>query len=507
MDFEVIIGGGGPTGLMLACELRLCGVRVAVLERLAEPSGLSKAFGFHVRSVETLAYRGLLERFTDGNEHAALARYVHFAAFPLDLSGISSSHPHALGILQARTEAILEGRAQEVGVEIRRGHGVSDLRQDAEGVTVDVSGPAGLYQLRTAYLVGCDGARSAVRERAGIGFPGTGPTLLTRMGDVSLPNELVDKKGLQVPGRGSIPFGIHRTDTGMFTVSPLGPGYYRLSSTEWGAQPDGDQPTLDELRSSIHRVLGIELPMSDPRWVTRFNDSTRQADRYRAGRVLVAGDAAHVHFPSGGQGLNMGIQDAVNLGWKLAAQVRGWAPAGLLDTYDSERRPVGARILSFTRSQVALLSPGAHTTALREIFSRMLENPDVRHDIVERTAQVDTRYDVGVGDEQNPLLGRWAPDLQLRTAQGSTRVAQLLQKARGVLLILAEGTNLETVASGWADRIDTLSAREEKAPPAAALLIRPDGYVAWASDPDASPTVIEQGLRRALTRWFGGALS
>jgi 2-polyprenyl-6-methoxyphenol hydroxylase-like FAD-dependent oxidoreductase len=507
MDFEVIVAGGGPTGLMLACELRLGGVRVAVLERLAEPTGLSKAFGFHVRSVETLAYRGLLERFTAGNEHASLGRLVHFAAFPLDLSGIDSSHPYSLGILQARTEAILEARARELGVEVRRGHTVDDLAQDDEGVTVHVRGPDGPHPLRAAYLVGCDGAHSAVRERAGIGFPGSGPTLLTRMGDVSLPGELTEAAGLRLPQIGAIPFGLHRTDPGMFSASPLGRGVYRLSSTEWGAPADAraERPTLDELRASLRRVLGVDLPLGEAQWVTRFNDATRQADRYRAGRVFVAGDAAHIHFPSGGQGLNMGLQDAVNLGWKLAAQVHGWAPPGLLDTYDGERRPLGARVLTFTRSQVALLAPGAHTTALRELFGQLLHVPEVKRHVVERTAQIDTRYAVAPpGTEPHPLAGAWAPDLELTTASGSTRVAHLMHRARGILLDLGDRPHLPAIGSAWADRVDTVSARVAgRSAPAAALLIRPDGYVAWAVDADRDEATADGSLREALEMWFG----
>ena len=508
MEFDVIVSGGGPTGLMLASELRLAGVRVAVLERLAQPTGLSKALGFHVRSVETLAYRGILERFTAGNQTAFLGRFIHFAGLPLDCSDIESSTPYALGILQARTEAILEARATELGAEIRRGHRVQDVRQDGNGVTVEVAGPENGYQLRAAYVVGCDGAHSVVRQRAGIGFLGSPATLLARMGDVSLSNDVVTAAGVQIPGLGQVAFGIHRTEAGMFTVSPLGrDGVYRVSSTEWGATADDEAPTLDELRASVRRVLGTDLPMQDPRWVTRFTDATRQAERYRAGRLLIAGDAAHIHFPSGGQGLNMGLQDAVNLGWKLAAQLRGWGPPELLDTYDGERRPLGARVLSFTRSQVALLRPGAHTTALRELFVSILRHPEARREIVQRTAQVDTRYDMDEGAGQHPLVGRWAPDLVLRSAGGRTRVSALGSSARGVILLLGEGSNLKRAAAGWADRVDVVSAETEGPPPAPALVIRPDGYVAWAAGGDEAPATQEQGLRRALARWFGSAPS
>jgi 2-polyprenyl-6-methoxyphenol hydroxylase-like FAD-dependent oxidoreductase len=488
---------------MLACELRLWGVRVAVLEQLAEPTGLSKAFGFHVRSVETLAYRGLLERFTS-DKHAALRGFAQYAAFPIDLQGIDSPHPYSLAIVQARTEAILEERARELGVEIRRGHAVADLREEGDAVVITVRRPSGDYSLRASYLVGCDGARSVVRERAGIRFVGSDPTLLTRMGDVSLPAACIEPRGVRVPGVGSIPFGLHRTEHGLFSASPLAAGGYRISSTEWGKHEYSSTPlTLDELQSSIRRVLGADLPMSEPQWLTRFNDTTKQAERYRVGRVLVAGDAAHVHFPSGGQGLNMGVQDAVNLGWKLAAQIQRWAPEGLLDTYDSERRPLGARVLRFTRSQVALLGPGAHTTALREVFAEMLEHADIKRLIVERTAQVDTHYEMPGESGSHPLLGRWAPDLELTTASGNTRVAALMHHARGLFVDLTEQPRLRALAARWSDRVDVVAGRGAGKLPANAMLVRPDGYVAWALSDGEPSERAESRLATTLTTWFG----
>jgi 2-polyprenyl-6-methoxyphenol hydroxylase-like FAD-dependent oxidoreductase len=336
MTVDVVIAGGGPTGLMLASELRLGGATVVVLERLPAPTGLSKALGLFGRAVQILNYRGLLERLGGGfAPPAAYTRFAHLGGIPLDAGQLIDSAPPGyfpppVPARQAQVEEVLEERARELGTEIRRGHEVVDLSQNEENVAVDVRGPEGPYRLVARYLVGCDGGRSFVRKRAGIGFPGTEPTTVSRFGDVTLDE----------PDR--VPRGMLRTATGGFTVFPLGEGIHRVVASEWGPDTDRDTPpTLDELRASVRRVLGTDVAMSQPRWLSRFTDAARQADRYRVGRVLVAGDAAHIQLPAGGPGLTTGLQDAVNLGWKLAGQIQGWAPPGLLDTYHAERHPPG----------------------------------------------------------------------------------------------------------------------------------------------------------------------
>jgi 2-polyprenyl-6-methoxyphenol hydroxylase-like FAD-dependent oxidoreductase len=501
---EVVVVGAGPTGLMLASELSLMGVTVTELERLPEPTGLSKALGLWPRSQDTLDLRGLLERF-DGRPVPA----VNFAAFTVEMPRLESSHPHGLAIPQARIEELLEGRARELGAEIRRGHELSGLHQEEATVVIDVQGPDRAYQMRAGYLVGCDGAHSVVRHAAGIGFPGTGPTVSAVLGDVRLPQSMEGAFSSGSSGFG-LRAGITRTETGIFAAVPLEPGIVRLTAIEWGRPAvDHNVPvTLGELQDAIRRVLGEELPMSDPRWLSRYNDSARQAERYRNGRVLLAGDAAHVHFPFGGQGLNMGLQDAANLGWKLAATVHGWAPPGLLDTYHAERHPVGERVLMNTRAQVTLSVPGEQVTALRELFSQLLAQEQVRRYIVEMITAVDIRYDMGNGDsERQPLVGRWAPDLPLVTADGRIRVAQLMHSGKGMLLDLAGRTAVRNVAVHWADRVDVVTARcADGHPPAAdMLLIRPDGYVAWVTASEEPDGEAQSGLRRALVTWFGVA--
>jgi 2-polyprenyl-6-methoxyphenol hydroxylase-like FAD-dependent oxidoreductase len=497
MTPDVVIAGGGPTGLMLAAELRLAGVPALVLERLPEPTGLSKALGLQGRAVEALDYRGLLERFRDGIPPLDLAPFAHFGMIPLDLRRLKGSPPKFLFIQQARVEQLLEERARELGAEIRRGHELVGLHQDGEAVTVDVRGPGGDYRLRTRFLVGCDGGRSVVRKGAVIAFPGTEPTTLLRLGDVKLPADVAQPGHAASRGAARLP------------VVPLGAGYYRVITTEpYPPSLDRGAPmTLDELRESVRRVSGVDLPMSEPRWLSRFTDASRQAERYRAGRVLLAGDAAHVHLPAGGPGLSTGLQDAMNLGWKLAAEVRGWAPPDLLDTYHAERHPAGRRVLMHTRAQGVLAGPGEHVAALRELFAELLEQEQTLRHIADLLQGADTRYDMRDGGaERHPLLGRWAPDRPLLTADGETRVAQLMRRARGVLLDLAGRAALREVAAGWADRVDVVAARcAEQDPPADALLIRPDGYVAWVAAPGEPDAEARCGLRRALTSWFGAA--
>jgi 2-polyprenyl-6-methoxyphenol hydroxylase-like FAD-dependent oxidoreductase len=481
MDPEVVIVGSGPVGLTLAIELRLHGVRALVLERLAEPTGLSKALGLIGRSVETLDNRGLLGRF-----HARGAvptpGMLHFSMIPLDPAKIDGLGLRAVFIQQAVTEEVLTAIAAERGVQILRGHAVSALDQDESGVTLQVSGPDGERRVRAAYVVGCDGGTSVVRKQAGIGFPGIAPSFLLRLGDVTLADDLTpqDIPGLRVP------------------FVPLGAGYYRVIVTE--PYPDGldrDTPmSLDELRASIRRVNGTDVPVSGARWLSRFTDSSRLADSYRAGRVLLAGDAAHIHLPAGGPGLNTGLMDAFNLGWKLAAQVRGWAPPQLLDSYSTERRAEGERVLLHTRAQGALLGYGDNerVAALREVLRQLFQfDEPVRH-LVSLMYALDTRYPTGC---EHPLAGRWAP--ALTGAAGTGPAAS----GRGVLIDFTGAGSIAAEARGWSDRVDHVAADPEPSssgPAPAALLIRPDGYVAWAAAPGYPDT---DGLRRALMTWFG----
>jgi 2-polyprenyl-6-methoxyphenol hydroxylase-like FAD-dependent oxidoreductase len=485
VDADVVIAGAGPTGLMLACELRLAGIQPVVLERLAQPTGLSKALGLIGRAVDTLDYRGLLGRFQD-QAAVAIPHAAHFALIPLDLTKAGDLGLRGVLIQQAATEEILNSRAQELGVQIRRGCELTALTQDADGVRVQFTGPDGDGTLHARYLVGCDGGGSTVRQQASIDFPGLPPASLLRLGDVTLepgvtPADLPD---LRVP------------------VIPLGGGFYRVITTEpFSAETDRRSPmTLEELRASIRRVNGRDLPITGTRWVSRFTDASRQAASYRAGRVLVAGDAAHIHLPAGGPGLNTGLQDAVNLGWKLAAQIHGWAPPGLLDSYHRERHPEGERVLLHTRAQGALIlaSSDGRTAALRELVAQLLQYQQPLRHLISLMYGLDTRYDTGTADP-HPLAGRWAPNLALTAPGGATSVAELLQSGHGVLLDLTPDGGFARAGHGWQDRIDIRTARCPS-PPAAALLIRPDGYVAWAAATDTQDT---STLHDALATWFG----
>ena len=485
MDADVVIAGAGPTGLMLACELQLAGVRPVVLERLTEPIGLSKALALVGRSVDTLDYRGLLERF-HARAAVAIPNAAHFALIPLDLGNLGDLGLRGVFIQQAATEEILRGYAHELGVQIRTGCELTALHQDTDGVNVEINGPQGHGQLRARFVVGCDGGASTVRKQAGIDFPGLPPTVLLRLGDVTLEGDVTPD---QIPDA-QVP------------LIPLGSGFYRVITTEpYQAGLDRDAPmTLDELRASIRRVNGRDLPISGTRWVSRFTDSSRQAARYRAGRILLAGDAAHIHLPAGGPGLNTGLQDAVNLGWKLAAEVRGWAPPGLLDTYHTDRHAEGERVLLHTRAQGALIGSlgDGRVAALREVLRQLLQYEQPQRHLVSLMYALDTRYDAGTANP-HPLAGRWAPNLALTTPAGASSVAELLRPARGVLLDLTENSSLAGNGHGWKDRVDIIAAHCT-APPAAALLIRPDGYVAWAASPGDPDN---DGLRHALTTWFG----
>ncbi|MFH8480828.1 FAD-dependent monooxygenase [Streptomyces sp. NPDC018055] len=501
MEYDVVVAGSGPVGLTLACELRLAGVRVLVVDRLTEPAGHDRAGVLHTRTVECLDIRGLLDRFEDGADTVSGLPFAGIFSKGLDHGTLDTGHPYSLLVPQSRTEELLAARAAELGVPIRRGHEVVALRQDPDGVSVGIRTADGHHEVRARYLVGCDGGRSTVRRLAGIPFPGFPASVSAMIGYVTLPEKDVPRRW-------------QRTPAGVVVLAfPSEGGTGRVVVIEYGREhPSPQDPvTLEELRAGVRRVYGRELGLTEPvAWMSRFSDATRQAERYRSGRVLLAGDAAHIHFPIGGQGLNTGVHDAMNLGWKLAAEIGGWAPEGLLDSYHEERHRAGARVLTYTRAQLALMNPDEHhVTALREVFEELLGLQDTNRLLTAALNGVDVRYggtaeeggppDGGDGPEpRHPLDGLFAPDLVLEGGQGSGRLAELLHTGRGVLLDLTEGGTPAKAARPWGHRIDVVRARCPAGAPAAALLVRPDGHVAWAADDGT-----ERGLRDALARWFG----
>ncbi|MEU6482190.1 monooxygenase [Streptomyces sp. NPDC047017] len=501
MNTDVIVVGAGPTGLMLACELALAGVRTRVLERRTEPQRNSRALSLHPRSVELMDQRGLLDRFLP------LGRTMpgwHFAGLrtQLDFSALDSRHGYTLFLAQARTEAILEERAHELGVEISRGYETLGVSQDGGGVEVEVRVPGGGTEtVRALYAVGCDGGRSVVRQAVRIGFPGTDETLTGVLGDFAV----VDPQ----------PGALDAARARGVIVAPLEEGLTRFVylDPERIRVPAREPVTLEEFRTSLTRVTGSDCGVAEPRWLSRFGNATRLAESYRSGRVLLAGDAAHIHFPAAGQGLNTGLQDAMNLGWKLAAAVRGWAPPGLLDSYDGERRPVGRSVTENTEVQTLLAEltlvsqyqrPAA---ALRGLLDQLLGMAEVNRRLADQVSALGTHYPAA-DPGADPLVGRRMPDVGL-TAAGSEaiRVYELLTHGRFVLLALTGDPALrEAVGAGWGSRVTavTVDKYDEHADldGVTEVLVRPDGHVAWATRTTDGDARGDERVQ-ALTTWAG----
>ncbi|MEV7989186.1 rifampin monooxygenase [Micromonospora sp. NPDC085948] len=471
LTFDVIIVGCGPTGAMLAAELRLHEVRVLVLEKETEPASFVRIVGLHMRSLELMAMRGLLDRVLPHGRRRPAAGFFAAIAKPAP-KNLDSAYAYLLGIPQPVIVNVLEERALELGAQVRHGCAVTDVQQDDEGVTVLL---ADGERLRSRYLVGCDGGRSTVRKLLGVGFPGEPTRTETLMGEmkVGMPPEEV---AATVAALGEAPQ--------RFWLRPFGEGVYSVLVPAAGVSDRTGPPTLEDFQQQLRSIAGTDFGVHSPRWLSRFGEATRLAERYRVGRVLLAGDAAHIHPPIGGQGLNLGVQDAVNLGWKLAGRIRGWAPDELLDTYQAERRPVAEDVLDNTRAQTELLSTEPGPRAVRRLLTELMDFDEVNRYLLEKITAVAIRYDFGEGPD---LLGRRLGDVALK--QGN--LYGLLHRGRGLLLDRTE----RLTVGGWSDRVDHL------ADPTAALdvpgvLLRPDGHVAWIGDD-------QESLDDHLSRWFG----
>ena len=480
-EHAVVIAGGGPTGVMLAGELALAGVDVAIVERSASRDlGGSRAGGLHSRTIEVLEQRGIADRFLAEGQ---AMQVQSFAGIPLDISDFPTRHNYGLALWQNHFERILAAWVGELGVPIAREREVTGFAQDDTGVDVEL---ADGESLRTKYLVGCDGGRSLIRKAAGIDFPGWDPSISSLLAEVEVSEEPE--------------WGIRHDDNGTQAIGRLDDGRARVVVSQRYAGQTGE-PTLRDLSEALVAVWGTDYGVHSPTSISRFTDMTRQAASYREGRVLLAGDSAHVHYPVGGQGLNIGVQDAVNLGWKLAQVVRGTSPESLLDTYQPERYPVAARVLQNTMAQTVLTRSDARLDALRDLVSELLSLDEPRKRFAGMISGLDIHYDLGEG---HPLVGRRMPDLDLVTAGGAVRVFNLLHDARPVLIDLGEPGSVDIAP--WVDRVQLVNAEHDgtwelpvvgAVPAPTAVLVRPDGHVAWVGEHTHA------GLADALTSWFG----
>jgi 2-polyprenyl-6-methoxyphenol hydroxylase-like FAD-dependent oxidoreductase len=493
-EHAVVIAGGGPTGLMLAGELALAEVDIAIVERrVSQELAGSRSGGLHSRTIEVFDQRGIADRFLAEGQ---VAQVAGFAFNVLDISDFPTRHNYGLGLWQNHIERILAGWVDELRVTFYRSREVTGFVQDETGVDIALSDG---QSLRTKYLVGCDGGRSVIRKAAGIEFPGWDPTTSSLIAEAEVTEE--PELGIHHDDLGTHAFGRLEYEIRDGEVVYAHEGPVGVMVTE--GHPGTSEPTLHDLSEALIAVYGTDYGIHSPTWISRFTDMTRQAASYRNGRVLLAGDAAHVHSPAGGQGLNTGVQDAVNLGWKLAQVVKGISPPSLLDTYEAERHPVAARVLQNTMAQTALMRPAdARLDALRKTVSELLTMDEPRKRLAGMLSGLDIHYDLGEG---HPLLGRRMPDLDLDTANGPLRVFTLLHDARPVLLNLGEPGCLDITP--WADRVQ-MSDAEYVGPwelpvlgavaAPTATLIRPDGHVAWVGENQT-----QAGLRDALTTWFG----
>lgn len=505
MDADVIVVGAGPTGLMLARELGPTGVSTVVLERRLEPNEVPKAGGLSGQILPLLHYRGLLERFRAASTAPEPAPKFPFGGLHVDFTGLDDPPMRAMPIPQPRLEQLLAESTAEVGVRLHRGHEVVGVHQDDAGVTLEVIGPDGPHQMTARFVVGCDGSRSRIRELAGIAFPGVTYPEVQRLAQVTRPESVTLLEGgdLDVQGVGRVPWGFTWTERGLFAVSPVGSDSLSVfTSEEEQNDYDDDVPmTVAELRDSVRRVLGTDLSFVGAGRLTRFTFHARQAETYRDGRVLLAGDAAHL-FPAPGVGLNAGMIDAVNLAWKLAGAIAGWAPAGLLDTFDAERRLASERTMLHTRAQVALRrghDPAAE--ALRDLFTELTGDEQPLRRLGALMAGTDIRYPMP-GGAVHPLAGTFAPTVTIHTKQGLTSVADLVHTARPALVLLTHRPDLRHVAEGWADRVDVHGVTTDHRP-ADALLIRADAHIAWAAGLGEPHETAAPALREALVSWFG----
>ncbi len=500
-DADIVIAGAGPTGLMLARELALAGVRPLVLDQQVGPSAEPKANGLVGQVIRLIDMRGLYHELGGAPGAPAPIPGYTFSGIPLSFEGIADNPMYALMVPQPRVVSVLDRHVREMGVDLRWGHSVSGLTQHPDHVTLAVAGPDGPYELTARFLVGADGGRSQIRKWAGIEFPGVTSDVIMRLAHVSLPDQFRTPEGwFEIPGYGRLPFGHNRCQDGMVVFAAFEAGRQLIGTLEYGGPKASDDApvTLQEVADSVRRVLGADVPMTPPSGpgphaLRRINgQNTRQADRYRAGNIFLVGDAAHVHSAMGGPGLNLGLQDAVNLGWKLAAVSQGSAPDALLDTYHAERYPVGERVMTQSLAQTALMAPGDEVTALRGLFGELVQQRDVAAHLAQTLAGSDTRYDIG---DDHRFSGRFVPELMLTSGQ---RVADLMHTAQPTLLDLAGGFFANAVAGDQAGVRSVVATSPSTT--AAALLIRPDGYVAWAAD-STTDTDLHR-LREAMSRWF-----